>query len=68
MTEIFATINDEFKKVAEFAWNYALSYKNPINGAQFLMDTIDLYEQTNEQEKADFLRFYFQLKMEMNKL
>lgn len=33
MTEIFETINDEFKKVAEFAWNYALSYKNPINGA-----------------------------------
>lgn len=68
MIEIFETIDDEFKQLAEDTWNQALTYTNPINGAQFLTDTIDSYEQANEQEKADFLRFYFQLKMEMNKL
>ena len=33
MIEIFETIDDEFKQLAEDTWNQALTYTNPINGA-----------------------------------
>ena len=67
MTEIFADISDDVRSKAEIMWKIALGQDNPIKAAQFLHDMIDYYSNRWTEEEVNFLDFYFQTQMEMNK-
>lgn len=66
MQEIFENIDEETKKLAETYWNMIFSY-DPLQAAKFLDHVIREYEAADAQEIADFLRFYFNMKLEMMK-
>ena len=67
MTEIFADISDDVKKKAEIMWKLALSQPNPVNAAELLNILTEYYRKRWTEEEVDFLQFYFQTQMEMNK-
>lgn len=67
MTEIFTNINDDLKKKAEIIWNMTLTYNNPREAAEFLHLMTEEYRKVLTDEEMDFLQFYFQMQMEMNK-
>lgn len=66
MTELYPNISEEFRKVAETAWNVALAQKTPNDAANFLNNVTNYYGNLNEEE-AEFLQFYFNTRMEMMK-
>ena len=67
MTEIFDQIRDEVKNTAEFAWRVAMALKNPVESAKFLNNVTNYFKSSSTEEEIDFLRFYFNMKMEMMK-
>ena len=67
MTEIFADISDDVKKKAEIMWKMAMSQPNPVRAAELLNILTEYYRKRWTEEEVDFLQFYFQTQMEMNK-
>ncbi len=67
MTEIFADISDDVKQKAEIMWKMALSQPNPVKAAELLNILTEYYRKRWTEEEVDFLQFYFQTQMEMNK-
>lgn len=67
MTEIYANVRDDVKKIGEFAWKVALAQKNPIDASEFLNNVTNYYKHYYTEEEIEFLRFYFNMKMEMIK-
>lgn len=65
MTEIFKNISPQTREYAEVAWECALMFDNPIDMAKFLNAVTNYYMVTGTQEEVDFLRFYFNIQMEM---
>lgn len=64
MQEIFNNISNEIKQIAEISWRLAVSQHNPINAAKFLDNVTNYYESMLTEEEIEFLRFYFNMKME----
>ena len=65
MVEIFQDVPQEVKDIAETAWKVALLQKNPMEAAQFLDNVVKYFAATSlEDEAVDFLRFYFNMRME----
>ena len=67
MTEIFTNISDDIKEKVKVIWNITLAQPNPIKAANFLNDVTEYYKKRWTEEEVDFLQFYFQTQMEMNK-
>lgn len=67
MIEIFADISDNVKQKAEIMWKMALSQPNPVKAAELLNILTEYYRKRWTEEEVDFLQFYFQTQMEMNK-
>lgn len=67
MIEIFADISDDVKQKAEIMWKMALSQPNPVKAAELLNILTEYYRKRWTEEEVDFLQFYFQTQMEMNK-
>lgn len=67
MQEIFENISKNVKEIAEIAWRLAMSQSNPIEAAKFLNNVTNYYEQIMTEEEIEFLRFYFNMKMEAEK-
>lgn len=67
MTEIFTNVSFDTKLIAEMAWDIATLIKNPNEAANFLSSVTEYYSNTLTEEEVDFLRFYFNMKMEMMK-
>lgn len=67
MQEIFDNISDNTKEIAEIAWRLAMTQKNPIDAANFLNSVTNYYDAIMSEEEIEFLRFYFNMKMEMMK-
>ena len=65
MTEIFSNISTTVKEIAKTAWSVAMAQKNPVAAADFLNTVTNYYSNILTDEEVDFLRFYFQLQMEM---
>lgn len=67
MTELFTNISDEVKQVAEFTWQMAMA-KNSLMETAELLDTVtNYYRIFGTPDEVEFLRFYFNMKMEMMK-
>ena len=47
--------------------NYTFGKKNPIDAANFLNDITNYYDKILTEEEVNFLRFYFNMKMELMK-
>ena len=67
MQEIFENISDQVKEIAEIAWRLAISHNNPIEAAKFLNSVTNYYDEVLTEEEIEFLRFYFNMKMEAEK-
>ena len=67
MQEIFENISDQTRQLAETAWTIAMAQDNPIKAANFLNTVTNYYDQRMNEEDREFLRFYFNMKMEMMK-
>ena len=67
MTELFPDISDEIRIAAKTAWDVVKAQKDPADAVEFMDKTIKYFEETLGEEEADFLRFYFQVQMEMMK-
>ena len=67
MTEIYDNIRDEVKTTAETAWNVASHMPDPVTAANLLNDITNYYSIIYNEEEVGFLRFYFNLQMEMMK-
>ena len=65
MTEIFANIKKEVKDTAEFVWIIASQQHTPQEAAKLLNNVTNYYMKFGTPEEVDFLRFYFNMKMEM---
>ena len=64
MTEIFQNISNAVKKVAETAWTVAMAQPNPVESAKFLNNVTNYYSHLYTEEEIEFLKFYFNMKME----
>ena len=62
MIELFPNVSEQVRADAEKAWRLAQTFHNPMNTVQFLSNYTK-YAPTEEQQ--DFLRFYFNLQMEL---
>lgn len=67
MTEIFTNVSNEAKEIAELSWRVANIQKNPLEAANFLANVTSYYSNILTEEEVDFLRFYFNMKLEMMK-
>ncbi len=67
MTEIFTNISDKIKNTAQIIWNMTLLQDTPLDSALFLHKMTEHYRKQLTDEEMDFLQFYFQMQMEMNK-
>ena len=67
MTEIFTNVPDKVKNTAEIIWNLTLLRDNALDAAKFLHKMTEQYRKIYTDEEMDFLQFYFQMQMEMNK-
>ena len=65
--EIYNDISQTVKDTAEAAWRAALAQKNPVEASNFLNLITNYYKHIFTEEEIDFLRFYFNMKMEMMK-
>ena len=64
MQELFKDVRKEVKIAAEAAWNLASSL-NTFQAARFLNTITNSCKSIYTEEEIEFLRFYFNLKMEM---
>ena len=69
MTEMFTNVRDDVKKIADLAWKVALAQNNPADAATFLDNVTNFYKHYYTEEEIEYLRFYFNVKMqtELNK-
>lgn len=67
MTEIFTSVRDEVKNMAETCWNICLAQNNPDEAAKFLHLVTEFYRNYYTEEEIEFLQFYFNMKLEMMK-
>jgi hypothetical protein len=67
MTELFTNVSFDAKLIAEMTWDIATIIKNPIEVAEFLSSVTEFYSNKLTEEEVDFLRFYFNMKLEMMK-
>ena len=67
MNEIFTNVSDNAKRIAEIAWDITMAQKTPLAAAEFLHNVTEYYQHTLTEEEVDFLRFYFNMRMEMMK-
>ena len=67
MTELFKNINSNVKKYAKAAWTLAMAQKDPAKAADFLNIVTNYYNTIGTPEEVEFLRFYFNMQMEMTK-
>ena len=67
MTEIYANVRDDVKRIGEFAWKVALAQSNPADAANFLNNVTNYYKHYYTEEEIEFLQFYFHTQMEMMK-
>jgi len=67
MQEIFENISNNVKEIADVAWRLASAQKNPLEAAKFLDNVTNYYDKIMTEEEIEFLRFYFNMKMEMMK-
>jgi len=67
MQEIFENISNNVKEIADVAWRLASVQKNPLEAAKFLDNVTNYYDKIMTEEEIEFLRFYFNMKMEMMK-
>ena len=67
MVEIFADISDDVKRKAELIWKLSIGQSNPIKAAKLLNQFTEYYRKRWTEEEVDFLQFYFQTQMEMNR-
>lgn len=66
MIEIFRNIRSEVKEAAETAWKLAQTMPIPSKAAEFLNTVTNYYMNIWTIEEVEFLRFYFNMKMEMD--
>ena len=66
MTELFPDISQYIKDYAAIIWDTAKSM-TPENATELLNGSTAAFEKEGLEEEADFLRFYFNLQMEMMK-
>ncbi len=64
MTELFPNISEKVRTNAEIAWRLAQTFHSPLSMVQFLNDYTAAAPTEEEQE---FLRFYFNLQLELLK-
>lgn len=67
MQEIFQNVSDRTKEIAEISWRLAVSQRNPIEAAEFLNTVTNYYDKILNEENIEFMRFYFNMKMEAMK-
>lgn len=67
MEELYPNIRAEVKEVAQVAWNLALMQRETSKVAKFLHTVTEYYKQLFSQEEIEFLQFYFNMKLEMEK-
>ena len=67
MEEIFKNVSDWVKGIASTVWSLAMAQDNPIKAAEFLNTVTNYYDKMLTDEEIDFLRFYFNMKMEAMK-
>ena len=67
MTEIYANVRDDVKRIGDFAWKVALAQNNPADAAAFLDNVTNYYRHYYTEEEIEFLQFYFHTQMEMMK-
>ena len=61
MKEIFTNISNEIKQGAELVFNGALNTHDPIKMLEILNEYTNA---CSNEEEQDFIRFYFNLRME----
>ena len=66
MTEIFENISDDVKDKAEVIWQIAIAQPTALAAAEYLHGMTEYFKKRWTEEEVDFLRFYFNMKMEMN--
>lgn len=62
MTELFPNINEKLRQEAADVWSLATAL-TPERAAKFLLE----YTKAHSEEEQDFLQFYFNLQMEVQK-
>lgn len=67
MTELFTNVSFDARLIAEMTWDIANVLKNPVEAAEFLSSVTEFYSNKLTEEEVDFLRFYFNMKLEMMK-
>jgi len=65
MIELYANVSDEVRNLAENIWNIAIANESPIEAAEFISTAIQYFEHQLTEEEIDFLRFYINMKLEM---
>lgn len=66
MTEIFENISDDVKNKAEIIWQIATAQPDALAAAEYLHGMTEYFKNKWTEEEVDFLRFYFNMRMEMN--
>jgi hypothetical protein len=67
MTELFTNVSKVAKDIAELSWKLASVQKNPLNAANFLDNVTNYYSNLLTEDEIEYLRFYFNMKLEMMK-
>lgn len=67
MIEVFNNIDPKVKETARIIWDLAIKQPDPVKASDFLNTAVHFYENLYTNEEMDFLQFYFQMQMEMNK-
>lgn len=67
MQEIFKDVSQQTKEIADLAWRIATVQPDPIAAANFLDMVTNYYDKILSENEIEFLRFYFNMKMEMMK-
>lgn len=65
MIELYDDISTEVRELAESIWRLAQIKKNPIDAAQFIVNTTEYYTDLLTEREIEFLRFYFYAQLEL---
>ena len=66
MTELFPDISQQMRDYAALVWEQA-KQMSPEGATKLMNATTEAFDNEGLENKADFLRFYFNLQMEMMK-
>ena len=67
VTELFTNVSKVAKDIAELSWKLASVQKDPLNAANFLDNVTNYYSNLLTKDEIEYLRFYFNMKLEMMK-